>query len=132
MTFALSPGQASDAVAGRELLGGIGPPQAPLYLIMDRAYEDNQPGDWRWISASSRWFHPTATAVSLGNTTRPCIAKAIGRGQRQCRSMRKLFRMNFRVRRIELSTPFGVRPTEGILAIDSVLIPIWKWSQKIL
>jgi transposase len=28
-------------VAGRELLGGIGPLPAPLYLIMDRAYEDN-------------------------------------------------------------------------------------------
>ena len=27
---------------GRELLGGIGPLPAPLYLIMDRAYEDNQ------------------------------------------------------------------------------------------
>jgi len=29
-------------VEGRELLGGIGPLPAPLYLIMDRAYEDNQ------------------------------------------------------------------------------------------
>jgi len=38
ITFALSPGQASDAKAGRELLGGIG----PLHLIMDRAYEDNE------------------------------------------------------------------------------------------
>ena len=36
------PGQASDAVEGRELLGGIGPLPAPLYLIMDRAYEDNK------------------------------------------------------------------------------------------
>ena len=42
ITFALSPGQASDAVQGRELLGGIGPLLAPLHLIMDRAYEDNQ------------------------------------------------------------------------------------------
>ena len=42
ITFALSPGQASDAVEGRELLGGIGPLPAPLHLIMDRAYEDNQ------------------------------------------------------------------------------------------
>jgi transposase len=42
ITFALSPGQASDAVQGRELLGGIGPLPAPLYLIMDRAYEDNK------------------------------------------------------------------------------------------
>ena len=42
ITFALSSGQASDAVEGRELLGGIGPLPAPLYLIMDRAYEDNQ------------------------------------------------------------------------------------------
>jgi transposase len=29
-------------VEGRELLGGIGPLPAPLYLIMDRAYEDNK------------------------------------------------------------------------------------------
>ncbi len=42
ITFALSPGQASDAKAGRELLGGIGPLPAPLHLIMDRAYEDNE------------------------------------------------------------------------------------------
>ncbi|MBI1891408.1 MAG: IS5 family transposase [Burkholderiales bacterium] len=41
ITFALSPGQASDAVEGRELLGGIGPLPAPLYLILDQAYEDN-------------------------------------------------------------------------------------------
>jgi transposase len=42
ITFALSPGQASDAVEGRELLAGIGPLPAPLHLVMDRAYEDNQ------------------------------------------------------------------------------------------
>jgi transposase len=41
ITFALSPGESSDAVEGRELLGGIGPLPAPLYLIRDRAYEDN-------------------------------------------------------------------------------------------
>ena len=38
ITFALSPGQASDAVEGRKLLGGIG----PLHLVMDGGYEDNQ------------------------------------------------------------------------------------------
>ena len=27
---------------GRELLGGIGPLPAPLYLIMDQGYEDNK------------------------------------------------------------------------------------------
>jgi transposase len=42
ITFALSPGQASDSVQGRELLGSIGPLPAPLHLIMDRAYEDNE------------------------------------------------------------------------------------------
>jgi transposase len=42
ITFALSPGQASDAKAGRELLGGLGPASAPLHLIMDGAYDDNQ------------------------------------------------------------------------------------------
>jgi transposase len=41
ITFALSPGQASDAVEGRELLAGIGPLPAPLPLIMDAAYDDN-------------------------------------------------------------------------------------------
>lgn len=41
ITFALSPGQASDALEGRELLAGIGPLPAPLHLIMDQAYEDN-------------------------------------------------------------------------------------------
>jgi transposase len=42
ITFALSPGQASDAKAGRDLLGGLGPLPEPLYLIMDKAYEDNE------------------------------------------------------------------------------------------
>src|SRR5208283_3856805 len=42
ITFALSPGQASDAKAGRDLLGGLGPLPTPLYLLMDRAYEDNE------------------------------------------------------------------------------------------
>jgi transposase len=40
ISVALSPGQASDAQAGRELWGGIGPLPAPLPLLMDRAYED--------------------------------------------------------------------------------------------
>jgi transposase len=40
--FALSPGEASDAKAGRALLGGLGPLPAPLHLIMDRAYEDGE------------------------------------------------------------------------------------------
>ena len=42
ITFALSPGEASDAKAGRGLLGGIGPLPSPLHLIMDKAYEDNE------------------------------------------------------------------------------------------
>jgi transposase len=42
ISFALSPGQASDAVEGRELLGGIGSLPAPMHRIMDRAYEDNK------------------------------------------------------------------------------------------
>jgi transposase len=41
ITFALSPGQASDAVEGRKLLGEIGPLPAALHLVMDQAYEDN-------------------------------------------------------------------------------------------
>jgi transposase len=41
ITFALSPGQASDAVEGRKLLGGIGPLPAPLHLILDGAYDDH-------------------------------------------------------------------------------------------
>ena len=42
ITFALSPGQASDAVEGRQLLDGIGPLPVPLHLILDKAYEDDQ------------------------------------------------------------------------------------------
>jgi transposase len=42
VTFSLSPGQASDAVLGRELLASIGPLPAPLPLLMDRAYEDDK------------------------------------------------------------------------------------------
>jgi transposase len=42
ITFALSPGQASDTSEGRKLLGGIGPLPALRHRIMDRAYEDNE------------------------------------------------------------------------------------------
>jgi transposase len=35
-------GPGFDAVEGRELLGGIGPLPAPLHLLMDRAYEDDE------------------------------------------------------------------------------------------
>ena len=40
--MSLSPGQAHDAPEGRKLLQELGPqPQTP-YLVMDRAYQDNQ------------------------------------------------------------------------------------------
>ena len=42
ITFSLSPGQAHDAPEGRELLKRLGPPNRPLHLIMDRAYEGNE------------------------------------------------------------------------------------------
>jgi hypothetical protein len=35
-------GQVSNAVEGRQLLGGIGPLPAPLRLILNKAYEDDQ------------------------------------------------------------------------------------------
>ena len=76
ITFALSPGQASDAVEGRDLLGGIGPLPEPLPLIMDKAYEDNQTLNWPWNSASFRWFRPKAIASTLGNMTKLCTADA--------------------------------------------------------
>ena len=53
ITFALSPGQAHDAPQGRELLAGLGPLPAPLPLLMDRAYQDDQTRqlalDFGWI-----------------------------------------------------------------------------------
>jgi transposase len=42
ITFSLSPGQAHDAVEGRALLNRLGPPNRPLHLLMDRAYEGNE------------------------------------------------------------------------------------------
>ncbi|HEX7499840.1 MAG TPA: IS5 family transposase [Polyangia bacterium] len=42
ITFALSPGQAGDGPEGRALLNRLGPPNRPLHLLMDRAYEGNQ------------------------------------------------------------------------------------------
>ncbi|WP_232764253.1 IS5 family transposase [Xanthomonas sp. SHU 308] len=42
IAFSLSPGQAHDAPEGRELLRRLGPPNRPLHLIMDRAYEGNE------------------------------------------------------------------------------------------
>ena len=53
ITFALSPGQAHDAPQGRDLLAGLGPLPAPLPLLMDRAYQDDQTRqlalDFGWI-----------------------------------------------------------------------------------
>ena len=42
ITFSLSPGQAHDAPAGRELLRRLGPQQGELHLIMDRAYQGDE------------------------------------------------------------------------------------------
>jgi transposase len=42
ITFALSPGQAGDAPEGRALLRWLGPPDRPMHLILDRAYEGNE------------------------------------------------------------------------------------------
>jgi transposase len=38
----LSPGQAHDAPAGRDLLRKLGKQDRPLHLLMDRAYEGNE------------------------------------------------------------------------------------------
>ena len=40
--MSLSPGQAHDAPEGRKLLQGLGPQLHTPFLVMDRAYQDNQ------------------------------------------------------------------------------------------
>jgi transposase len=42
ITFSLSPGQAHDAPAGRQLLNRLGSTGRAIHLIMDRAYSDNE------------------------------------------------------------------------------------------
>ena len=42
VTFSLSPGQAGDAPEGRAFLKRLGPPDRPLHLLMDKAYEGNE------------------------------------------------------------------------------------------
>ena len=42
VTFALSPGQAHDAVEGRKLLANLGKPSWPIHLLMDKAYEGDE------------------------------------------------------------------------------------------
>lgn len=42
ITFSLSPGQAHDAPAGRELLRTLEPVETPVYMIMDRPYEGDE------------------------------------------------------------------------------------------
>ena len=42
IAFSLSPGQAHDAPAGRELLGTLKPPEPGMGLVMDRAYEGDE------------------------------------------------------------------------------------------
>ena len=40
--FSLSPGQAHDAPEDRALVEQLGPPDRPLHVLMDRAYEGNE------------------------------------------------------------------------------------------
>ena len=40
--MSLSPGQAHDAPEGRKLLHGLGPRHHTPFLVIDRAYQDNQ------------------------------------------------------------------------------------------
>ncbi len=77
ITFALSPGQASDAVAGRELLGGIGPLPAPLHLIMDGAYEDNETRQLALDFGFIPVVPPKSNRLNPGSTTRLCTANAM-------------------------------------------------------
>ena len=42
ITFSLSPGQAHDAPEGRKLLRTLKPPETPVCLVMDRAYEGDE------------------------------------------------------------------------------------------
>ncbi len=64
ITFSLSPGQASDTLEGRKLLGGIGPLPAPLHLIMDRRLRRQcKPCNWHWILAFFPWFHPARSRL---------------------------------------------------------------------
>jgi hypothetical protein len=76
ISFALSPGQASDTIEGRKLLGGIGPLPAPLHLIMDRAYEDNQTLQLALDFGFFPWFHRGRSVSSLGCMTKLCTVGA--------------------------------------------------------
>ena len=42
IAFSLSPGQAHDAPEGRQLLNRLAPPDRPVHLLMDRAYEGDE------------------------------------------------------------------------------------------
>ena len=42
ITFSLSPGQVHDAPEGRKLLRTLPQAEAPVYLVMDRAYEGSE------------------------------------------------------------------------------------------
>ncbi len=50
ITFALSPGQAQDAVEGRRFLGSLDKLRWPGHLVMDRAAptREMKHGNWRW------------------------------------------------------------------------------------
>ena len=76
ITFALSPGQASDAVDGRDLLGGIGPLPAPLHLLMDGAYDDNQTLQLALDFGFIPVVPPRPNRLIPGNSTELCTANA--------------------------------------------------------
>jgi hypothetical protein len=71
------PGEASDAKAGRELRGGIGPLPAPLHLMMGRAYEDNETRHLALDFGFIPGCRSRAIAWNHGNMTRPSTASAM-------------------------------------------------------
>jgi hypothetical protein len=65
--FSLSLGNAVDAVEGRLLLARVGPLEGSPKLLMDRAYENDEPG-------TLRWYHRNVIDVVLGRMTRNYIS----------------------------------------------------------
>jgi hypothetical protein len=73
--FILSGGEASDAVEGRLLLDALGrikepDGDSPLYLLMDRVYEDRRRDGLPSNGGIVRWFCPGRTGCTGGNMIR--------------------------------------------------------------
>jgi transposase len=92
-TFSLTPGQAGDAPAGRELLRHLASLPKRCRVIMDRAYEGNETRQLVLDLGLTRWVPPPSTRVEPWRYCKAWYRRRneIGRPFRRLKGFRRIF-----------------------------------------